>query len=114
MRPESKKYLFDIERAGRQLMAFIEGKSIEDYLANPLLRAGVERQFEIVGEAMSRLARIDPEVAEQIPDFRKVISFRNVLIHGYAEVDDFLVWDLAQFRLPGLLETTSRLAQSEG
>lgn len=109
MQLESRKYLFDIERAARQLTAFLEGKEQSDYLADPLLRAGVERQFEIVGEAMNRLAKIDLETAQRIPEFRRVIAFRNVLIHGYADIDDLLVWDLARFKLPGLLATVEQI-----
>lgn len=114
MRLESKKYLFDIRRAARQLTDFLHGKALEDYLADPLLRAGVERQFEIVGEAMNRLAKTDLELAQRIPEFRKVIAFLNVLIHGYAEVDDLLVRDLARYRLPALLDRVEQvIAASE-
>jgi uncharacterized protein with HEPN domain len=54
-------------------------------------RVGVERQFEIVGEALSQLAKLDPALAKRIADYQKIISFRNILIHGYADVDDELV-----------------------
>jgi hypothetical protein len=57
-----------------------------------MLRAAVERQFEIIGEAVGNLSKIDPQSAERIRGYRRLIAFRNVLIHGYAEVDDQLVW----------------------
>jgi len=47
MRLESKKYLFDIIQAGKLLSQFSSGKSFADYVADPLLRSGVERQFEV-------------------------------------------------------------------
>ena len=59
-----------------------------------MLRAGVERWFEIIGEAMAQLARVDE------PTAARIIAFRNVLIHGYAEVDHRLVWDVLQTNLP--------------
>jgi uncharacterized protein with HEPN domain len=63
-------------------------------------RRGVERQFEIVGEALSQLSKLDPALAKRVSDYQKIISFRNILIHGYADVDDELVWDIVETRLP--------------
>jgi uncharacterized protein with HEPN domain len=55
------------------------------------------------------MAGLDPESAVRIRDYRKLIAFRNVLIHGYAEVDDRLVWDLIESHLPLLLEDIESL-----
>lgn len=102
MRLEARKYLFDIKEAAELLLHFVRGKNIEDYLKDPLLQSGVERQFEIIGEALSQLAKIDLNAAQRVTDYKKIISFRNILIHGYAEVDDLLVWDIVQTQLPVL------------
>ncbi len=59
--------------------AFTEGKCLEDYLGDALLRSGVERQFQIMGEALNRLRRSDPDVAESIEHHRRITAFRNVL-----------------------------------
>lgn len=59
----------------------------------------MERQFEIVGESLNRLSRVDPENAASIPDLPRMVAFRNILIHGYATVDDAFVWDVATTRL---------------
>ncbi len=112
MQLEARKYVFDIERAARAIASFTAGKALDDYLADPLLRSGVERQFEIAGEAVNKLAKISLETARTITDYRKLIAFRNVLIHGYAEVDDRLVWDLVQSKLPQLLTDLETLAGS--
>jgi uncharacterized protein with HEPN domain len=74
-----------------------------------LLRSAVERQFEIIGEAFRRLAKEDAETAGRIADYTRIISFRNILIHGYAEIDDRLVWDILQSMLPTLLEQVQSL-----
>jgi uncharacterized protein with HEPN domain len=66
------------------------------------LRAAVERWFIVIGEALGRLERIDPEVAHQITDYRKIIGFRNVLVHGYDAIDDQIVWQTIQQYLPVL------------
>lgn len=114
MRLEARKYLFDMEQAGELLTSFVHGKSFDDYRADPLLRSGVERQFEIIGEAAGKLAKADAEMVKQIHDYRKLIAFRNLLIHGYADVDDALVWDLLQTRLPILRAELAAIRMAAG
>lgn len=74
-----------------------------------MLRSAVERQFEIIGESLNRLARLDPSVAEQIDDLPRIVAFRNVLIHGYATIDDRIVWEVATERLAPLTELLTGL-----
>ena len=83
-------------------MQFVEGKDFDDYTNDLLLKSGVERQFEIVGEALNRLYENAPELATDIEEYQKIISFRNVLIHGYDIVDDRVVWDVISKYLPAL------------
>jgi uncharacterized protein with HEPN domain len=109
MRLESKKYLFDIVQAARNLQRFSEGKTLSQYEGDPLLRSAVERQFEIIGEALRRLAKEDSATAARVAEYQRIISFRNILIHGYAEIDDRLVWDILQSKLPPLLRDAEGL-----
>ena len=102
MRLETKKYLYDMQQATDLLGTFMAGKNVGDYEKDPMLRAAVEREFQIVGEALARLAKDDPDVASQITEFRRIVAFRNILIHGYAEVDHRLVWDVVENKLPAL------------
>jgi uncharacterized protein with HEPN domain len=111
MRLEAKKYLYDIQQAVRLLTAFTAGKDFEDYAADAMLRAAVERQFEIAGEALARLAKADEQVASQVTEYRRIIAFRNILIHGYAQVDDRLVWDVIDSKLPVLSRDVQALLQ---
>jgi uncharacterized protein with HEPN domain len=106
------KYFFDIARACERLQAFLSAKSREDYLQDLLLQAAVERQFEIIGEATAQLAKLDVGAVDRIPEYRRLIAFRNVLIHGYADVDHEIVWDLAQTRVAAL-EQVARAALAE-
>jgi uncharacterized protein with HEPN domain len=96
---EARKYLFDIQQAADLVIQFTAGRSFDDYLADPMLRAAVEREFEIVGEALAQLARLDAALASRISEYRGVIAFRNVLIHGYASVNDRLVWGVVETKL---------------
>jgi uncharacterized protein with HEPN domain len=73
----------------------------------------VERQFEIVGEALSQLIETFPEVSERITDARRIIAFRNRLIHGYASVADDIVWGIVEGYLPKLKEEIQQLLEED-
>ncbi len=113
MRLESKKYLFDIQQAAGLLTDFARGKSFADFQGDPMLRSAVERQFEIIGEALTKLAKIDQETAALISEHRRIIAFRNILIHGYAQIDDRLVWGVLDSKLPTLSEEVKKLLEEE-
>ena len=72
--------------------------------------SGVERQFEIMGEVLNQLSKIDAEVVAQVTNYQQIISFRNILIHGYADIDNRLVWNIVENKLPGLLQEISKLS----
>jgi len=109
MQLEAKKLLEDIRLACEEILNFTEGKTFQDYQKERLLRSGVERQFEIIGEAMSRLVRTSPEVANQVSHYKRIISFRNILIHGYDIVEDAVVWDIVAKDLPLLYSQVVKL-----
>jgi uncharacterized protein with HEPN domain len=109
MRLEAKKYIYDIREAAKLLSEFTAGKTFADFAREPMLRAAVEREFEIMGEALSQLARLDSQLAAGITDYRRIIAFRNILIHGYADVDDRLVWDVVETKLPVLRQEIEAL-----
>jgi len=113
MRHKAKKYLYDISQAARLIEQFTADKTFADYEGDPLLRSGVERQFEIIGEALNQLSQVDPATAARIADHEQIIAFRNILIHGYAVVDNYVVWGVLQTRLPRL-EAQVRALLQEG
>lgn len=113
MRLESAKLLEDIRIAAGDALAMAAGKTYDDYLANKQLRYAVERCFEIAGEALTQLNKLDPGVAQQITDWRAIIGFRNVLIHGYAMVRHDKTWDIVTSELPILLRQATELLATE-
>src|SRR5437868_5411824 len=102
MPPSARKYLFDMQQAVLGIEMFVAGKSFDDLMADLMLRLAVERQFEILGEALAQLSKIDPALAAQIPEHPQIISFRNVLIHNYGKIDHSIMWRIIQERLPVL------------
>lgn len=113
MQLEAKRFLHDIQQAVALLMAFTAGKEFSDYEGDAMLRAAVERKLEVIGEAVAQLARLDPVLAARIGEHRRIIAFRNILIHGYADVDDRLVWDVIETKLPVLRRETESLLQED-
>jgi uncharacterized protein with HEPN domain len=109
METEEKKFLYDIAQAAKDVRAFTENLSFADYTPNRLVKAAVERKFEIMGEALNRLHKISPETAESVRNHKKIIAFRNVLIHGYDVVSDPIVWDIIQNSLPEVLQDIEAL-----
>jgi len=79
---DTRKYLFDIAEACDLIGQFVAGKNFSDYKNDPLLRSGVERPFEIIGEALNQALRYDPALSAKISSTPRIIAFRNQLITG--------------------------------
>jgi uncharacterized protein with HEPN domain len=102
MRLDAKKCLEDVRQAAELILHFTAGKSFVDYDSDVLLRSAVERQFEIIGEAIGRLSKIDSVITAGLPDTPRIVAFRNILIHGYDIVGNHVVWDVIQYNLVAL------------
>ena len=109
MRPESAKYLYDIIKACEAVLNFIEGKGYTDYENDLLLQSGVERQLMIIGEALNQAIGDDPEIAELIPNSREIINLRNVIVHGYAVLENETIWGILQSDLPDLYDQVRKI-----
>lgn len=109
MRRDPRSLLWDIAEAAAAIDGFIEGLDLDDYAQSPLVHSAVERRFEIIGEALGQLAKIDADLAARIPDARQIVAFRNLLIHGYAMVEHVRVFRTARERLPALHEQVATL-----
>lgn len=96
-------YLEDIEYYATAAVRFMSGYNLDRYLADEKTQAAVERVLEICGEAMNNLRKVAPDIAESIPHSHAIIGFRNILAHGYAEIDQNKVYDIAVKHAPELL-----------
>jgi uncharacterized protein with HEPN domain len=92
MEDDLLRHLYDIKEAAAAILRFVRGKTFDDYERDELLRSGVERKFEIIGEALNRVSRDNPTVLDNIREHRNIVSFRNILAHGYDSIDNRIVW----------------------
>lgn len=101
MNLEIKKYLFDIQESIDSIEKYLGNKrDFKVYVADKMLRRAIEREFEIIGEAMSRIEKLDSTL--NISSKRQIISMRNRVIHGYDKIDNEIIWGTIVRHLPTL------------
>lgn len=83
-------------------MSFVEGVDVHEFQVNLLVQSAVERQLEILGEALSRLRRRAAQTAAEVPDLDRIIGMRNIIAHEYGIVDHAIVWAVVDARLSPL------------
>ena len=103
MQTKTPKLLNDRRDSAAFILAAVSNNSFDDYHGDRVLRQAIERSFEIIGEGMKPLAEHDPETVARISDYREIIAFRNVLIHGYDLLDHQLVWSTIEHEVPALI-----------
>ena len=103
-----KQYLFDIEQSIEDIALFMRAvNSFEEYEKDKLVKRAVEREIEIIGEAMNRILKIDESV--KISNARQIVRTRNRIIHGYDDVDDVVIYGIVKKHLPILKQEISEL-----
>ncbi len=108
MKHEIFKHLFDIKTSIDSIYEYLgEERNFQEYQNNKLLRRGVEREIEIIGEAMDRILKADPNC--QITDSRKIVDTRNRIIHGYDSVSADVIWLIVNRYLPILQKEVQEL-----
>ena len=113
MKTTLKKQLLDALNACRAIQSFVANRTFSEYEQNQMLRSAVERQFEIVGEALHQAEIEYPELSTLIPDVRRIVGMRNRIIHGYDSVDDELLWQTIQTHVPPLAQRLADLLEFE-
>ena len=109
MQRDPRAFLWDVREAALAIQSFTTGMDAATYAANPMAQAAVERKFEIIGEALNQLSKLDTAVTARIPDLAQIVAFRNQLIHGYATVNVSTVWNISQTALPALRDAVQGL-----
>ncbi len=104
MNDEIRKNLIDALQAGEEIQRFTHDVDFKTYQNSPITQRAVERNFEIIGEALNRIKKIDEKLLARVSEHNRIIGFRNILIHGYDIVDEMLVWKAVEDHLPTLLK----------
>ncbi len=104
-----QKYLFDMLDSCRFLLGFTSGRTLKDLQDDRAFRSAVERELQIIGEALTVLHKFAPEIAKEITEHARIIRFRHVLVHGYDSLDHDIVWNIVQDKLPALEKDVERL-----
>ena len=113
MQPEVLKLLVDIKISLGEIRDFTAGMDYAAYRIDAKCRAAVERKFEIIGEACTRLRDRFPEPYSKMNSGPQIVGFRNRLIHGYDNVDDAIVWDIVTRKLPELTAQVDTLLDQQ-
>ncbi|MCL1933065.1 MAG: DUF86 domain-containing protein [Candidatus Azobacteroides sp.] len=111
---EIKKYLHDIQESVCSIENYLdahldEHRSFFAYRENKMLRRAIEREFEIIGEAMNRMNKRMPDIP--ISAKHQIIGLRNRVIHGYDKIDDEIVWGIIIRHLPILKKEIDKLLE---
>jgi uncharacterized protein with HEPN domain len=101
--------LYDVLDSGRAIQGWCAGRTFVDYTQDRQFRRAVEREFEIIGEALARLSRSSPDMAARLAELPRIVGFRNRIIHGYDAIDHAAVWGVIQGHLPPLLTEVEAL-----
>lgn len=108
MQLEIQKYLYDIKVSIESIDEFLEYKrDFNEYKNNKLLRRGIERELEIIGEAANRILKLDSAI--KLDNARRIVDLRNWVIHGYDKIDDVIIWGIVYKQLPLLKDQVEEL-----
>jgi uncharacterized protein with HEPN domain len=91
------------------IMQFTLDMGEVEYATDLKTQSAVERQFEIIGEALNRIKGIDPGLLDHIDNWREIIGFRNVIAHGYDVIENEIVWGSVKEDIPVLLAQLKRI-----
>ena len=109
MNDDIKKNLIDILQAAEEIQHFVQGMDFREYQNSTVTQRAVERDFEIIGEALNRISKTDTELLAKISEHHRIIGFRNILIHGYDIIDEAIVWQAAINHLPILVREVTKI-----
>lgn len=100
---------YDILTAVNEIQGFVAGRSLSGLLADRAFQLVLEREFEILGEALYRVRNIAPEAFDRIPADHRIIGMRNILAHGYDRADYSILWAAATQELDSLRQNVESI-----
>lgn len=113
MRRNRQKFMFDMLDSCRFLMELTKNAHLDKFKEDRVFRGAIERELQIIGEAMLQLKTISPATAAGFAEHERIIGFRHVLVHGYHELDPGIVWRVVTDKLPILRVELEAMLPSE-
>ncbi len=109
------KWLYDVKSAIEEIESFFgdSNKDFFEYRKNKMLKRAVERNLEIIGEAINRISKKDKEVLTLISNSNAIIGLRNQVIHSYDNISDENIWSILINHLPILKEEINKLLEGK-
>ena len=97
-----EKWLYDIRFSIEEIESFLEKteKTYASFKLNLMLKRAIERNLEIIGEAINRILTRQPDI--EISNARKIVNLRNLVIHSYDSISDEIIWSIVINNLPAL------------
>lgn len=112
-RRDPRAFLSDILDSCERIGRLASGRTLEDYKRDETLRLACERLLGIMGEAVSQLQHHDPAAMARVTESERIVGFRNILIHGYYQLVDDIVWTIIQNDVPRLKREARALLERE-
>ncbi len=108
------KWLYDIKLSIEEIELYFEGKEFNffEYRKNTMLKRAVERDLEIIGEAVNRILKKDPDFENKISEAKSIIGLRNQVIHAYDNISDENIWSILINHLPKLKSEVNSLIEN--
>ncbi len=106
-------YLYDVLRSCQEIEeeTDLRGRSFDVFCNDRVYRKFVERNFEIIGEAMNRALKLNPDI--EISSARKIVNTRNLVIHSYDSLDKEILWGIVMKHLPVLVQEIKTLLNTD-
>jgi len=110
MRPEDRDaaHIWDAIEADEAIALYVNDRAFDDYLVDSMLRAAVERQLTVLGEAAKRMSEAFRAAHPEI-EWRSIVGLRNVLMHEYDEIDQKRIFVIATDFVPRLVSSLRAL-----
>ena len=105
-----EKLIYDIAACINRIEEYVKGMTQDEFMIDMRTKQAVERNFEIIGEAVNRIKNIDEMIVTMIRDHQKIIGFRNQIIHGYDMIADPITWDIIVNKLPMLKQDLEKIS----
>ena len=110
MSRDLRLYLTDILIAGEKVIRYTEGMNFENFVADERTFDAVIRNLQIIGEAVKNIPdnvrELNPEM-----EWRKIAGLRDILAHAYFQIEDEIIWDVVENKVPSLLGVVSQLLE---